>query len=291
MYFRQAIEIDPTWAPGYAGLADVYVAIGFNGFSPPGDVYPKARVAVLQALELDETLAEAHATLSAVMLDYEWDWEGSEREIKRALELDPNYARGWQRYAWHLATLEGTEEGLSAIRKARELDPLSPRINAHVGTFLYFTRDYETAERESKKSMEADSIGSLSTLGAVYVQQGRFTEAIRAFEELDRHGGKGARAFLAHAYAAAGNRAEAERIVEELEQRGRSEFVDPLPMAMAYTALDLDRAFLWLERGYRERALFVPLLQVDPRLDPLRRDPRFGEFLGRMALEPAARNS
>ena len=291
MYFRQAIEIDPTWAPGYAGLADVYVAIGFNRFSPPGDVYPKARVAVLQALELDETLAEAHATLSAVMLDYEWDWGGSEREIERALELDPNYARGWQRYAWHLATMEGAEEGLSAIRKARERDPLSPRINAHVGTFLYFTRDNETAERESKDSMEADSLQSLWNLGAIYVQQGRFEEAIRAFEEFDRHGGKGARAFLAHAHAVAGNLSEARRIVEELEQRGQSEFVDLVPMAMAYTGLgDLDRAFSWIERGYRERALFVPLIQVDPRLDPLRRDPRFGDLLRRMGLEPAARN-
>jgi tetratricopeptide (TPR) repeat protein len=139
--------------------------------------------------------------------------------------------------------------------------------------------------------MEADSLQSLWNLGAIYVQQGRFEEAIRAFEEFDRHGGKGARAFLAHAHAVAGNLSEARRIVEELEQRGQSEFVDLVPMAMAYTGLgDLDRAFSWLERGYRERALFVPLIQVDPRLDPLRRDPRFGDLLRRMGLKPAARN-
>lgn len=291
VYFRQAIEIDPTWAPGYAGMADAYQIYGNNSYWLPAEAYPRARAAALRAIELDENLAGAHATLSAEMRDYEWNWDGSEREIRRALELDPNYARGWQIYATNLMSLGRIEEGLRGIRKARELDPLSPRINANVGTHLYLARDYATAERESKKSMEADSLQSLLILGSAYVQQGRFDEAIRAFQELDRQDFNGARAFLAHAYAVAGNRSEARRIVGELEQSGRSEFVPPTGMAMVYTALgDFDRAFSWLERGYRERAFIVPFLQADPRLDPLRRDPRFGDLLLRMGLEPAARN-
>ncbi|MFN2421782.1 MAG: adenylate/guanylate cyclase domain-containing protein [Gemmatimonadota bacterium] len=292
-YFRQAIEIDPTWAPGHAGMADVYQIYGNNAHWPPADAYPKARAAALRAIELDDNLAEAHATLSAEMRDYEWDWEGSEREIRRALELDPNYARGWQIYAWNLASVGRIEEGLQAMHKAREHDPLSPRINANVGTFLYFARDYESAERELKKSMGADSLESLRILAAIYVHQARFEEAIRAF---DRQGTR-VPAYLAHAYAVAGNRSQAQRIVNELEQLGGSEFVNPVAMATAYTGLgDFDRAFSWLERGYRERALFPANLQADPRLDPLRRDPRFGDLLRRMGLEaggtrpePAAR--
>jgi class 3 adenylate cyclase/TolB-like protein/Tfp pilus assembly protein PilF len=291
VYFRQAIEIDPTWAPGYAGMADVYETYGNNRHWPPAEAHPRARAAALKAIELDENLPEAHVTLSAVMRDYEWDWEGSEREIRRALELDPNYARGWQIYSWNLLSLGRIEEALRAMSKARELDPLSPRINANVGTLLYFARDYEAAERESKKSMEADSLQSLWNLGSIYVQQGRFEEAIRAFQESDRQGGTEAGANLAHAYAVAGNRSEARRIVGEREQRGRSEFVPSTGMAMAYTALgDFDRAFSWLERGYRERTVTVANLQFDPRLDPLRRDSRFGDLLVRMGLEPAARN-
>jgi TolB-like protein/Flp pilus assembly protein TadD len=287
-YFRQAIDIDPTWAGGYAGLADAYYILGIGGHLPAAEVYPKARAAALQAIELEESLAEPHATLSLVMLVDDWDWEGSEREIERALELDPNYATGWQYYAWTLACLGRVEEALRAIRKARELDPLSPRINSNVGAFLIYARDYESAERELRKSMGADSMESLLRLAEVYVQQGRFEEAVLTFERLDRTAafrGSLFRAYLAHAYAVGGNRPAARRILQELEQLGRTEFVDPMPMAIAYTGLgDLDRAFLWLERGYRERALLVDQLQADPRLDSLRREPRFVDLMRRIGL-------
>jgi TolB-like protein/class 3 adenylate cyclase/Tfp pilus assembly protein PilF len=289
VYFRQAIEIDPTWARGYAGLADAYLVLGYNRFLPLGDVYPKARGAALRAIELDENLAEAHASLAAEMRDYEWDWARSEQEFERALDLDPNYATGWHWYAWNLVSLGRIEDALTTMRKARELDPLSPRINTNIGVLLYLARDYEAAERELKKSLEADSSQSLRTLGSIYVQQGRFAEAIRAFQELAHFGTPTDPAYLAHAYALAGRRSEARGIVEELERREGARFVDPLAMAMAYTGLgDLDRAFWWLERGYRERDLRPSLLRADPVFDPLRRDPRFADLLRRMGLEPAA---
>lgn len=185
------------------------------------------------------------------------------------------------------------EEALKAIRRARELDPLSPRINANVGQLLYFARDYEAAEREAKTSMDIEPLGSLWTLGGVYVEQGRFGEAIAVFEEFARRGGGRvmARAYLAHAYAVGGRQSDACRIVEELERLDRSEFFDPTRMAVAYTGLgDLDRAFSWLEVGYRERALLADALQGDPRLDPLRRDPRFVDLLRRMRLPVTASN-
>jgi tetratricopeptide (TPR) repeat protein len=288
VYFQQAIEIDPTWGRGYAGLADAYLVLGYNRFLPVGDVYPKARGAALRAIELDENLAEAHASLAAEMRDYEWDWARSGQEFKRALDLDPNYATGWHWYAWNLVSLGRMEDAMTAMRKARELDPLSPRINTNIGVLLYLARDYEAAERESKKSLEADSSQSLRTLGSIYVQQGRFAEAIRAFQELAHLGTPTDPAYLAHAYALAGRRSEARGIVEELEKLERSEFIHPMTMALAYTGLgDLDRAFWWLERGYRERDLRPPLLQADPVFDPLRRDPRFADLLRRMDLEPA----
>ncbi len=288
-HFRQAIGFDPTWARGYAGLADAYLTLGDNGFWPPGDAYPSARAAALRAIELDEKLAEPHATMALIMHDHEWDWAGSDREFQRALDLDPNYAPAWQWYAWTLLTQGRMEEALRAVRRAREIDPLSPRINANVGQVLYMARDYEAAEREAKKSMAIEPLGSLWVLGGVYVQQRRFDEATDALEELVRRAGTGmASAYLAHAYAVGGRRSEAHRIVESLEKLDRSEFFDPTRMAIAYTGLgDIDRAFSWLETGYRERALFADQLQTEPRLEPLRSDPRFEDLLRRMGLEPA----
>ncbi len=262
--------------------------LGGNGHLPPEDVYPKARAAALEAIELDETLAEAHQVLSGVMLYYEWDWSGSAREIRRALELDPNYARGWQTYAFYFVTLGRMKEALGAIRKARDLDPLSPRINANVGYFLYFARDYEAAERESKKTLDMEPLLSLWTLGGVYVQQSRHEEAIGVFEELDRRGEPGARATLAYAHAMARNRPEAQRILAEVE--GQAEFVDPMAIAQAHAALgDLDQAFTWLERAYRERSLQAWRLQGEPWWDPIRDDPRFVDLLHRMGLERPTR--
>ena len=291
-YFQQAIEKDPNYAAAYAGLADSYGILADNGFSPPEECYPKARVAAQKALEIDDSLAEAHTSLAHILESYDWDWSGAARELQRAIELNPGYATAHHFYALFLSDMARHAEAIVEIRKARELDPLSIRINANVGLVLYFAREYDQALEELRKALELDpnDVDSHFYLGCVYSQKGMHQEAIAASRKArDLSAGKELTSdlVLAQVYAVAGRRGEALKILAELKNASRRSYLPPVMVAEVYVGLDdKQEALSWLEKAYAEHAADLDILKVDPVFDPLRSDPRFRDLLRRMNFPP-----
>ncbi len=291
-YFQQAIEKDPNYAAAYAGLADSYGMLADNGFSPPEECYPKARAAALKALEMDDTLAEAHTSLAQILESYDWDWSGSTKEIRRAIELNPGYANAHHLYALFLSGFGRPVEAIAEIKKARELDPLSIRINANVGLVFYMGREYDQALEELRKALELDpnDVASHVYLGLVYSHKGMHEEAITACRRArDLSVGKDqtSNLVLAYVYAVAGRRGEALRILDEIKKSSERSYVPPVAVAMTYVGLgDKQEALAWLEKAFAEHATALDTLKVDPNFDPLRSDPRFQDLLRRMNFPP-----
>jgi serine/threonine-protein kinase len=288
-HFRQAIEIDPNYALAYAGLAHTYHQL--VGVYPPGEVMPKAKAAAVKALELDGTLAEAHAALGWVRWRYDWDWPEAERAFKRANELNPNYAIGHGMYAMFLDSMGRFDESSTAHERARQLDPLSLIIDATVGLHLYLARRYDEAIERCRKTIEMDPnfFVAHARLGLAYEQKGMFEEAIAEFQKaITLSGGNtGSVAALGRAYALAGNRVEAQKVADDLTERSKREYIPPHSMALLYAGLgEPDQAFAWLEEAYEARSGSLSYLKVDPALDSLRSDPRFQDLLQRVGLAP-----
>ena len=291
-HFEKAIAKDPTFALAYAGLSDCYAVISDYTAVSPRESYPKAKAAALKALEIDESLAEAHATLGLVKQSYDMDWAGAERDFKRALELNPGYANTRHWYAMYLAGVGRLDEALTEIKRAQELDPLSLIINANVGFILYHSRQYDHAIEQLRKTLAMDPNFAVAReyLGITYLQKSMYPEALKEAQTAVRlsEGAPGAMARLSRTYAAAGHTAEAQKILEDMKQRSRRGYFPPVAVAMVYIGLgDKDRAFEWLQKAVEERS-GGPLLRikVDPLLDPLRSDPRFTDLLRRMNLAP-----
>jgi eukaryotic-like serine/threonine-protein kinase len=290
-YFNQAVEKDPNYALAYAGIADCY-GVPAIGLSPP-EAMPKAKAAAMKALSIDDTLAEAHTSLANVLLRYDWDWLGAEKEFKRAIELNPNYptARYW--YALYLFGMGRQEEALREVQRAQELDPLSLVTNWHVGIFFYYARQYGREIEQLRKTLELDPnfAGAHNDLGWAYAMMGRYEEAIEELQTAIKLSGEATDfvADLATIYALSGKRSEAHRIIDKLKELAKQRYVAPYRMAQIYIALgDRDRAFEWLEKGYRERSLgesFIDL-KASRFWDPIRSDPRFADLLRRMNLAP-----
>ncbi|HXW06945.1 MAG TPA: protein kinase [Vicinamibacterales bacterium] len=288
-YFQRAIEIDPAYAPAHAGLADAYAILGNNQFLPAADTYPKAKAAALAALEIDESLAEAHTSLAFVMQNHDWDWSGAEREYRRAFELNPSYAQAHQWRAFLLLGVGRTDEALAEIDTARKLDPLSPRISSNVGLMHYYARDYDRAIQELRATLELDPIGSRWFLGWAYVQKGMHEEAISVSLErselLEEQGTS--LADLAYAYAAGGQERLARRTLERIARQSKAGYVPPDAVAAVHVALgESERALALLEDAVGHRNVMFYWLKVDPRFDPLRAEPRFRQLLVRMGLTP-----
>ena len=290
-FFEQAIGRDPGFARAYAGLADVYVVLPLWSDLPPSQTYPRARAAALQALALDSTLAEPHAALGDVHALYEWDWPEAERRFQRALVLDPNSANTYHWYGGdYLSAVGRTGEAVEAEQRARELDPLSPTINAAFGMALYRARRYRDAlaHLEEVRSLEPDFTLTNAFLGQVHLIEGRYADAIQAMERsIDpavRHSGD--LAFLGYAYARAGKRGDAEKLLRELHEREARGYVSPANLALLLTGLgDTLQAFRWLERAADERDPFLVYHFVsDPLLEGLRKKPRGQALLRRMHL-------
>jgi TolB-like protein/Tfp pilus assembly protein PilF len=292
-FFQQAIEIDPTYALAYAGLADSYylLATPEYGAMAPRDGMPKAKAASLKALEIDDTLAEPHVTLAVIRMDYDWNLLGSEREFKRALELNPRYPTAHHWYAYNLLVDRRYEEAIAEIMKARELDPLSLIISADVGYVLLVGRRYDQAIHELRKTIEMDVNFAVAhwNLGLAYEQKAMYAEAIAEFEKaiaLSR-GSSVYMAALGHAYAASERRAEALKIVRQLKESAERRYISPLVIAVVYAGLGAkSEVFDWLEKAYEERASLPTAIGVDPRFDPLRDDPRFQSLLRRLNFPP-----
>jgi serine/threonine protein kinase/tetratricopeptide (TPR) repeat protein len=282
--FEQARASAPNWAPPYVGLANYYTALPFSSDVPPIDVLPKAREALVRALELDETLAEAHATLAYIRAYYEWDWRAAEREFQRALELRPSYADAHFSYARFLASRDRPDEAMTQIRRAVELDPLSLPLKANAALLSYFAGRYDTALVQLRETLRTDSTDVLAKWGMALVaeQQGRPDEAIAILEPI---AGRSLNRIssLGHAYAIAGRVAKARALLDTLHARAAQSYVPSYYYALLHAGLgERDQALQWLERAYQERSTVLAYLRIDPRLRTLHDDPRFGALVRRI---------
>ena len=290
-YFQQAIAKDPAYAQAYAGLADSYVVL--PAFSPtsPKEAYPRAKEAALKALEIDDTLAEAHIPLAIVKTQYEWDWSGAEREFQRAIALNPSSARAHQAYGFVLlAGIGRLEEPIVELKRALELDPLSLLINRNMGPVLANKRQYDQAIEQERKALELDAnfVPAYVDLGMVYREKSMYKEATAEFEKAltISPGTLGALSGLGETYALEDRREEARQVLDKLSELAKREYVAPLLMAQIYAGLgEKDRAFEWMEKSYDDRSLGIAGKWY-PGFDPLRSDPRFADLLRRMNLQP-----
>jgi len=290
-YFSEATEKDPNYALAHAGLADSYIILGYFSLLPAKEAYAKAREAATRALELDDTLAEAHNALATAKADYDWDWPGAEREFRRAIELNPGYATAHQWYGRLLSELGRHEEALAEIKRAQELDPLSLIINAVGGRILLYAGRDDLAIEQLRKTLEMDPNFAHAHwfLGMAYVRKGALAEAIAEFQRATTLSSNFTqyKAGLGHAYARAGKSAEARKLLYELKELSKRRYVSWCDFAAIYAGLgDKDQAFACLERAYAQRDARLVELKVDARLDPLRADLRFADLLRRVGLPP-----
>lgn len=291
-YFQQAVDLDPSYARPHVGIADVWIFRGWYSRLAPLETFPKAKEAVTRALEIDESLAEAHASRAHIYLEFDYDWEAAEREYLRAIELDPRYAIAHHWYGGYLSAMGRHEEALAQAERARELDPLSLIINTWVGLRHYFAGRYDTAIEEYSAALELDRdfVPAHWHLGWAFEQMGRYRDAIaEAQKAVELSGGAALYiASLGHAYAKAGRDQDARAVLRRLEAESATRHVSAYHMAVIFAALgEIDEAFAWLERAFEERSPWIGYLRVDPRNEPLRSDPRFEALLERAHLVTA----
>jgi len=288
-YFEQAIDHDPGYALAYSGLSDSYgLQVDYRGV-PVTEGYKLARRYALKALELDDTLPEAHTSLAWVQFAYDWDWAAAERSYRRALELNPAYATGHHWYSFVLLVTGQADQALVEAHTALELDPSSLSIRRGLGWLYYYTRRYEAAVYHLRRAiaMNPTSEDTYRILGLVLTQQGAYDEAERAFREAITLSPElsYATAGVAHVLALRGRRREAEALLAQLEARARDHYVSPVAFCIVHLGLrNTDQVFTWLERAYQDRRGWLTYLKVDPMLDVVKDDPRFAEFVKRMKL-------
>ncbi len=292
-HFQRAIEIDPTYAPAYAGLADSYFQLANSGFRPPNEFMPRAKAVAQKALEIDESLGEAHTTLAEAHKDYDWDWPACEKEFKRAIELNPNYATAHMWYAEYLSLTRRHAEAISEAQRAQQLDPLSPVVSVDLalwGGYLY-ARQYDEAIRTLRDTVSVFPEFPLAyiELGDAYVAKGMYQEAIAAYQKAESLSGASPAevAALGQAYAKGGMGGYYLWKIEKLREKSKHEYVRPGELAYLYAGLgEKDQAFSYLEKAYQDRDWMLNLLQIEPAFDPLRSDPRFQDLLHRMNFPP-----
>lgn len=288
-YFERAKEIDPNYAHAYVGLASCYALMGGYTMRPQTEFMPKARAAALRALELDEGLAEAHTVMALIVQNYELDWQTAEKEFRRAIEMNPNYATAHHWYAEHLMWRGRFEEALRASDEARRLDPLSLIIAADHGAILYYARRYDSAIQQFRAVRELDPNNQRSSLIIhAYDEKGLFAEALAEIEAQRPSSGMNPPwywAELAFAYGRSGQQAQARRALENLLELNRRQEVGAEAIIWAYIGVgDKEQALVWLEKAYAQRSPALTYLKVDPRYDPLRGEPRFEDLLSRVGL-------
>jgi TolB-like protein/DNA-binding winged helix-turn-helix (wHTH) protein/Tfp pilus assembly protein PilF len=290
-YYRVATEKDPQYALAYAGLADCYDLEGTTiiGSLPSMEASSKARAAALKALEIDSTLTDAQITLASIKMNYDWDWPGAESGLKRIIEVNPGNATAHQRYSLYLAVMGRSQDSITEINRALQLDPLSLSINFSYGWRLYLARNYDQAVAQLKTTLEMDPNFVLAhlVLGQTYEEKGQFDLAIAELKQatsLAPHSPL-MLAALGRAYALGGEKGNAEKILSQLKEQSAQHYVSPFYMALVLSGLRLnDQALDWLERAYQERSNGLIFLNVDPELDSLRPNPRFQELQRRLAV-------
>jgi tetratricopeptide (TPR) repeat protein len=283
-FFEEASRIAPAWAPPYVGMANYYSSLPFFSDVSPADVLPKAREMLSRALELDETLAEAHAANAYIRAYYEWDWRAAEREFRRAIELRPNYADAYFSYSRFLASRRRLDEAIAQLGRAVELDPLSVSLQANRALLDYFAGRYPEAETRLREALTRDSTDVTAKWGLALVaeQQGKLDEAITILEAISGTSPL-RRSSLAHAYATAGKTTQARAVLASLREQASQRYVPSYWFALIHAGLgEKDQALRELERAYEERSTVLAYLLIDPRLKPLREDPRFVALARRM---------
>jgi tetratricopeptide (TPR) repeat protein len=291
-YFRQAIEEDPAYAMPHSGVADCYIVLSAFAFLSPSEAFPRAKAAALKALEIDETLAEAHTSLAFVLASYEWEWEKAENEYKRAIELSSTYATTFQWYAYLLRYMGRGDEAIAAAERAVELDPLSFPVIASAGYTRYALRQYDEAEKIclTVLDMEPEFAMARSVLGMVYLQKGLPGKALGEWKlaaELSNDAPEDM-AYLGLGYAWSNMEREARRILEEFDAQANTEYVPPSFLAMIHAGLgEKDEAFDWLNQAYEQHDYYVSYYLTDPVFDPLRDDPRLNDLMQRIGLDPS----
>jgi TolB-like protein/DNA-binding winged helix-turn-helix (wHTH) protein/Tfp pilus assembly protein PilF len=292
-YFQQAIEKEPTYALAYAGLSDSYasppMSEAMQESVPPAEAFPKAKAAAIRALELDDTLAEAHASLARIKFVYDRDWAGSEAEFKRALELNPNYANAHHWYALNLLWMGRPDEAVDEANRARNLDPLSLIINANLGFILGVVHHDDSGIKQIRKTLDMDPNFSLAhyRLGQILILKGMNKEAIPELEKAVALSGGSPRATaeLGLAYAQLGNKKQALKLLDDLKQRSKQRYVSPFNLAVIYGAVgDKNQALEWLEKAHEQRSPSLVLLNLSPAFRSLRSEPRFVELVRRTGL-------
>jgi TolB-like protein/tetratricopeptide (TPR) repeat protein len=285
--FEQARVIAPDWAPPLVGLANYYTSLPFSSDVVPATVLPKARAMLVQALALDETLAEAHAANGYIRAYYEWDWRAAELEFKRALELRPNYADAYFSYSRFLASRGRLDEAVAQLGRAVELDPMSTDLPANRALLDYFAGRYDVAGSRLRAILKSDSTNTMAVWGLALVdeQQGSAREAVALLEGLGP-GSLNRKSSLGHAYAVAGDRVRARHVLEELTAEATTKYVPSYYFALVYAGLgERDQALRYLERAYEERSTVLAYVRLDPRLAPIRNEPRFLALAQRLAGE------
>jgi serine/threonine-protein kinase len=289
-YFNQAIELDPNFAPAYGWLGAAYQVQGNNGVLPPKEANAKAKWLAERALELDDDVDQGHYTLAAVKLFYEWDWPGVDRELKRAIELNPNYVEGRMLYVYYLMITGHTNESLAEAKTCEDLNPVSPFVSMNLADMLMISRTYDAAIAQYRKTLDLDPhyFGSHFGLGGTYLEKGMNEEATIEVNKGLESGGidKETSLILGYIYARTGKRTEAQALLNRLKVKLSEEsYDDPMQVAYIYGALgEKDPAFEWLEKAYAERNSSMIWLNVEPRLDNLRDDPRFASLQRRVGL-------
>ena len=292
-YFQRAIDRDADFASAYSGLADSLSMLGFFNLVRPHQVYPRALQAATRAMELDDGLAEAHASMAWIQCCYVWDWLAAEREFQRATTLNPNYVQAHAWFAFYLTVMDRVEQALVETGKAKQLDPLSVIVNTDEACFLYFARRYDEAVEQCKRTIALNPGFGLPyhKLGLCYMALHQIRDAIAAFEQSCTHwqGHPIAVASLACALALGGEGDRARQVLAQLEETAQARYVSPLDLAFVHLALgDPQRAIDLLEEACRERDSRLPFIRVAPGMDNLLHHPRIQELLKQIGLTPVS---
>jgi tetratricopeptide (TPR) repeat protein len=284
---EEAIGKDPLYAPAHAALANCYVYLGWLG-AVAGEVYPKAKQAAVRALEIDETLAEPHSVLGYAATYYYWSWEEAERELERAIELNPNSAQAHLHYSWYLCSQDRLTESRTAILRAKELDPFSIIIHANLANYFHMRRDYDGALVQTRKALELEPDAPIVLLfhGMACWGKELYEEATAGFKKLVdlTGGGPGFKGYLAYSYAKVGLHEKVLAILDELTVLSNTQPVPSFQFALVFLGMGRnDEALIWLEQAFDERAgAWFPHIRHEGLFDPLRGYPRFREIVRRL---------
>lgn len=285
--FNAAIQADGSYAEAYSGLADSYTALGYFSYLDPNDAFPRAKAAADKALELDPTLAEAHSSLGYYNLYYAWDWKESEKEFRRSIALNPNYATAHEWYSVYLLAMGRPDEAMVEIRRAQQLDPLSPLINTDVGFQFYYNKRYDEAIQQLRNTLQTDPKFPLAHLwlGRAYQQKGMYEEAISEYRQTDTSWPEWvvSLAAIGNVEGIAGKKSEAREMLSKLNTLSEVKYVTPYGTALLYAGLgDKIQTFNWLDKAVQGRSHWLVWMRLDPRWDDVREDPRFKEIVRRV---------